>query len=344
MLGLRCSPQQRPHPVLISFVVSPYKYQYKSTMMKTVTVLLLSILGSALAAPAIVWKSGEQQTETAVRTSKQLHASDLFADILSVEPESSSVASVVFLLGRGDDGSESLSTMAAAGALPNVEAKYNNANAIHHHVTGVESRDSMVRDAQATAGHSAMIVSLGELSSKLDARSEAQTIEVSQDGVMSKAEKYAHKRARDMSKATVLIVTVDPRVDSAALDSAVVSAIEHDAVSSVVLTAVRSHDEVKQERMMHNNRRLSMMTTSKASHGRGLEEQQQEDGEENNNQQQNNDDMTGVYYVSMTPNILAGILFTLLFATITYTGVTCMGMIQGQDVYVKKLPPVGREA
>lgn len=278
---------------------------------------------------------------------------DLLSDVLSVEPESSSLASVVFLLGRGEDGSESLSTLAAAGSLPNVEAKYNNANAIHHHVAGVESHDTMVRDANhACSGSnnnnnnkkSAMVVSLGELNNKLASRSEALELEVSQDGVMSKTQKHAHKRAQDMSQASVLIVKVDPRVDSAALDSAVVGAIEHDAVSSVVLTAIRSHDEVKHERMMNNNRRLSQMTKTKVSHGRRLEDQEQQDGGENQQQEQNNDDMTGVYYVSMTPNILAGILFTLMFFVVTYIGVTCMGMIAGQDVYVKKLPPVGREA
>ena len=310
-------------------------------MMKTVSVLLLSILGSALAAPAIVWKNGQSEP---VRTSKEVLVTDLFSDLLSVEPESSSLASVVFLLGRGEDGSESLSTMAAAGSLPNVEAKYNNANAIHHHVAGVESHDTMVRDAtHACSGNKkAMTVSLGELSNKLASRSEALEMEVSQDGIMSKEQKRAHKRAQDMSKASVLIVTVDPRLDSAALDSAVVAAIEHDSVSSVVLTAIRSHDEVKHERMMHSNRRLSKMTKTKVTHGRRLEDQQ--DGEENQEQGQNNDDMTGVYYVNMTPNILAGILFTLMFFVVTYIGVTCMGMIAGQDVYVKKLPPVGREA
>ena len=54
--------------------------------------------------------------------------------------------------------------------------------------------------------------------------------------------------------------------------------------------------------------------------------------------------MTGVYYVAMTPNILAGLLFGLLFVVITYIGVTCMGAIQGQDVFVSKMPSVGREA
>ena len=71
---------------------------------------------------------------------------------------------------------------------------------------------------------------------------------------------------------------------------------------------------------------------------RRLDEQ---DGDEDNN---DNGDMSGVYYVSMTPNILSGLLFTVLFVVVTYVGVTCMGSISGQDVYVSKMPTIGREA
>jgi len=312
-------------------------------MMKTAAAIFLAILGSALAAPAVVWKSGEKGTP--LRTSSTLRTSDLFTDVLSVDPDASSLASVVFVLGRGHDGSESLSTMAAAGALPNVAEKYNNANAIHHHVAGVESPSSLEKDAaRAGAGHSVLSITLGELNSRLSVRAEPEEIEVTQNGVMSKTAKYNHKRAQQLSGASVLIVSVDPRADKSALDNAIVSAIDHDAVASVVLTAVRSHDEVKQGRLLEHNRRLSLMSKAGGSkmHGRRLEDQEQEeDGNANQNQ---NDDMNGVYYVHMTPNILAGILFTLMFTVTTWIGVTCMGMISGQDVYVKKLPPVGREA
>ena len=54
--------------------------------------------------------------------------------------------------------------------------------------------------------------------------------------------------------------------------------------------------------------------------------------------------MSGVYYVLMTPNILAGILFLLLFTLIAMIGLNCMGAIAGQDVFVSKMPTVGREA
>lgn len=319
------------------------------TMMKTAAAILLSILGSSLAAPAVVWKNGEKQTEGSLRTSNGLKASDLLVDVLSVDQEGSSLASVIFVLGRGHDGSESLSALAAAGDLPNVEEKYTGADAIHHHVTGIESPLSLEKDViRAGSEQKVLSINLSELSSRLESPADPTEVEVSLSGLMSKTQKYSHKRAKDLSDATVLVVTVDPRAEKSKLDNAIVSAIEDKTISSVVLTAVRSHDEVKQERLMEHNRRLTMMKNSGGKvHGRRLEDQQEEEEEENNNQNNNqkgDDNMTGVYYVSMTPNILAGILFMLLFAGIAFIGVTCMGRISGQDVYVKKMPPVGREA
>ena len=76
-------------------------------------------------------------------------------------------------------------------------------------------------------------------------------------------------------------------------------------------------------------------------------EQEEEQGDEGDDAVQDgndNSDMTGVYYVSMTPNILAGLMFGLMFVVITWIGVTCMGAIVGQDLYVSKMPTIGREA
>ena len=59
----------------------------------------------------------------------------------------------------------------------------------------------------------------------------------------------------------------------------------------------------------------------------------------------NNQDGSNVAYVHMTPNILAGILYTIMFIVVTQIGIGCMGSIQGQgDIYVKKMPTIGREA
>ncbi|CAB9512089.1 expressed unknown protein [Seminavis robusta] len=307
-------------------------------MMKAVT--FLTILGSALAAPAVVWQKNGS-TEGPVRTSKALKAHSLFSDVL----HDSSESSVIFVWGRGADGSESLSTMASAGGLPNVQQKYLNANAIHHHVTGLESPDTVQRDAARAGSSKVMSVSLGELDVRLSSSPKTAEMEVGNNGALSKAQKYSHKRQQQMLDANVLIVNIGARADPATVDAAVEKTIDHDSIANVVLTAVRSHEEVKHERLMEHNRRLSIMKENGRTvsrHGRRLEDQDQ-DGENNQNNN-GGDDMTGVYYVSMTPNILAGLLFTLLFIVIAFTGVSCMGMIAGQDVYVKKMPPVGREA
>lgn len=319
-------------------------------MVKSLSILLMSLFGSALAAPAIVWK--KDRAERALRTSEEIRVVDMLSDVLDTERDDSQRSAVVFLLGRGADGSESFSTMAAAGSLPNVGSKYNNADCIHHHVSGIESADAIVKDAKrANPGHNVLLISFNEFTSTMTSRNPTLVeAEINDKGIMSKTQKYDHKRTQELSGADVLIVEVPPTVDTAALDSAVTGAIDHDSIANVVLTAVRSHDEVKQERLMEHNRRLYMMKDASSNKRRRLEDQQQNNqGDDNQNNGQNNNnnggnDMTGVYYVSMTPNILAGILFTLLFVFTTYLGVTCMGMIAGQDVYVKKMPPVGREA
>jgi len=50
------------------------------------------------------------------------------------------------------------------------------------------------------------------------------------------------------------------------------------------------------------------------------------------------------YYVYMTPNIMAGILFGILFTFCAILGFSCMNDLEGQTVFVSKMPTVGREA
>ena len=57
--------------------------------------------------------------------------------------------------------------------------------------------------------------------------------------------------------------------------------------------------------------------------------------------QANGSDST--YYVAMTPNILAGILFGFLFVFVTIIGMTCMNDIEGQTIFVDRMPHVGKE-
>ena len=55
-------------------------------------------------------------------------------------------------------------------------------------------------------------------------------------------------------------------------------------------------------------------------------------------------DLDNLYYVLITPNILAGVLFTGLFFFVTFLGMGCMNQIEGQTIFFAKQPPIGREA
>ena len=50
------------------------------------------------------------------------------------------------------------------------------------------------------------------------------------------------------------------------------------------------------------------------------------------------------YYVYMTPNILAGVLFGFMFIGVSMVGFGCMNDLEGQTVFVSKMPAVGKEA
>ena len=155
----------------------------------------------------------------------------------------------------------------------------------------------------------------------------------------------ATKRQRLMEASNFVIVTVPHSIPVEVLDETLYQTIQSLPEQTIVLTSVRSVEEVKYERHLAMKRQLldkaiivdgTKAQTSTDSYHRRLDEQ---DG--NNN---NNDDMSGVYYVQMTPNILAGLLFFGLFIVITMIGISCMNMITGQDVYVSTMPSIGREA
>ena len=316
------------------------------------------LVSAALAAPAVVWKRKPRSLERVLHSADDLEAADLLQDALDVRMEetSSSLAAVVFVVGRGQDGTESLSELASGGHLPLTASKYDDADAMYHHVSGVESPSTMVRDAErANTAHKVMQVNLGEFNRKLTSLGEpapAVEMEISDNGLVSKAVKHANKRGRELHESNVLIVTVDATTDGASeIDNAVTKAIDHDAVENVMLTGIRSLHEVKHERYLLSKRRMSVMERDgkralQSSSRRRLEQEEQEGDEENDNQDGDNynSDMSGIYYVSMTPNILAGLLFGLLFTVVTWIGVSCMGAIAGQDVYASKMPSIGREA
>jgi hypothetical protein len=317
--------------------------------MKASCLSFSTFVASALATPAVVWKNARRESERVLHSSDQLKVSDLLKDTLDVRGSDSSLAGVIFLVGKSDDGSETLSELASTGKLPGTASKYDDANGIYHHVSGIESTNSMVREAgRANSGHRVLEVSLSEFNSKLTALSEPApeiVMDVAVNGIVSRTAKHAHKRARELARADIFVVKVDAKEEPSLIDSAVVKAIESERVESVVLAGIRSLSEVKRERYLMSKRRMDIMERegSKVIEGqRRRLEQEEEEGDEGDGD--NSGDLSGVYYVAMTPNILAGVLFGLLFTVITWIGITCMGAIQGQEVFVSKMPSIGREA
>lgn len=314
-------------------------------MRNIVSVVLFSLLPAALAAPAIVWKSDNNSGKSVIHSSEVVKAADIFEDVLSRPRDGSSLAAVVFLFGRSDDGSESLSALASSGALPGVASKYDAADCFHHHVADVQSPFSVARDAKrANPVHSVLDISIEEFYSKMtslsDTSKETAEAEVTQDGILPPAVQHSNKRAQALAEADVIVVNVEPSRDATEADAAILRAIDHPSVKNVVVTSVRSFAEVKNERNLeYRHRRMLMQQAGESVLVSGRRRLDQ-----NANNGGSSSSMTGVYYVQMTPNIFSGILFGILFAVISFIGISCMGMIQGQTVYVSKLPSVGREA
>lgn len=286
---------------------------------------LLHLVGTVVAVPALVWKSEPSET---VYTSSQIKPEELLNGV------SVGSSAVVFLLARAPSGSDSLTALA-----PQLSRTAESQPAeVHSYVTEMRNGAFLGKEA-SKQGHASLVVNLSELSSKLS--SKAEEIVVDATGIMSKSQAKKTKRDKQLENAKVLIVNVDANVDPQILDQAIMEAVQHDSIESVMLTSVRSVDEVKNERQMMEHRRLQAMEKA----GRKLQQTQRRRLEDADQEENANDSsLEGVYYVSLTPNILAGILFFLLFSTVAFIGISCMSMIAGQDVYVKKMPSVGREA
>ena len=302
--------------------------------MVTASLLLLSFASVAFAAPALVWKD-----EPVVTTAH--YSEDVSFDKVMDAAFTSDGLKVVFLLGRKDNGDEALTSWATSGLLPGVSSDSEHAFCVHHHVSNVQNAQSITALANRAAKGKALQVSLNEFSSKLEYLVEPhhEAMEVDSNGMVSKAVHSMNKRSRALREAEILIVDIPARVGPSIVDGAVTHAIESKAVGSVILSSVRSVAEVKHERNMLVHRRRVLMEKEgikilAARRGRRLDDAQ-EDGD---------DEISGTYYVSMTPNIFAGLLFFLLFAVTTLIGISCMNMISGQDTYVSKMPPIGRES
>eukprot|EP00536_Pseudo-nitzschia_multiseries_P011101 jgi/Psemu1/307907/fgenesh1_kg.362_\ len=317
-------------------------------MMKNCAFIYATLLSSVLAAPAVVWHSSEISNSNGrvLHSSEELSASDLMKNVLSEAPEAP-LSAVVFLVGKGEDGSEQLSELASSGKLPQTSLKYNDASGVYHHVTGLQSSGVMVREtgSHVEDKNRVLEVSLNEFNSKLASLDAPVEVEIDSNGTPKavSTNKSVNKRARALAHADVYIVNVSAKNDASTIDSSITSAIENKKIGSVLLAGVRSVDEVKHERFLINQRRMLKMEQDgkKMMEARGRRRLEQEEGGDNANDA---DDLSGVYYVAMTPNILAGLLFFLLFIVVTFTGISCMGDIQGGEVFVDKYPSLGREA
>jgi hypothetical protein len=318
--------------------------------------LLCGLCSSAVvsATPALVWSNTagssrqEESSPSSVFTSDEIAAAALLDDAAPLQ--------VVFLLGRGSDGSESLTRMAPF--LSSIVER-SPADVIHSHVAGVESLSAMKRTLAAAAAAAASqqapvgnnkkdknkvaVVGLHELGMKFNASPMEQAPAPMTTTTMTTTTTTTKKKSREISAANILLVDVDAQTSPEVLAGAVHQAIAH--ADRVVLTAVRSIGEVKDERAKITRRRMEMQYQAGAHIVDGRHRRRRR--LENNQNQQAvvvEDQVSGAYFVQMTPNILAGLLFFFLFATIAWIGISCMGMIAAQDTYVKKMPAVGREA
>ena len=324
--------------------------------MKIIAIATALYIGLAKAAPAIVWNSFSSSDGS----SFPLHISDL-TDARSLltstlnngnnNDNASNLSAVIFLVGRDADGSEGLNAMAASGKLPQVQAKQASASSIHYHVDGVESSRTMAKDAAAATlsedgeEMNAVEVALEEFNRKLDslAQSEATSapIEGGEQQQEEKITKSEQKRRRAISDADILVVTLTDKDNAASIDSSIVKAIDSKLVQNVILSSIRSTDEVKHARRKLVIDKITKSARPSAERRRRLQDEDEQDNQNNNNN--NNQYQEGVYYVNMTPNIFSGLLFFFMFVFTAHLGLTCMNMIEGQDVYVKKYPTIGRE-
>ena len=313
--------------------------------MKTTLLLLAASIGSTIAAPAIVWKNTPSTTGPS-HISNAISTRSLLTSVKSNENEQdpSALSAVVFLIGRNADGTEGLSALASSGKLPSVQEKHRGASEVHHHVQGVESSRTIAKDVtKSKLGNNVAEVSMKEFTRKLSSIAQVEV-----EAADNKITKVEQKRRRAISEADVLVVTIGAHEDPAKIDAAIVAAIDSSSVRNVILSTIRSTKEVKHARKLATMEKRSSPKMTSADggsyngNGRRLEDEDNNENNENN-QNQNQADEEGVYYVNMTPNILAGLLFFFMFVMTAHLGLTCMNAIEGQDVYVKKMPAIGRE-
>lgn len=298
-------------------------------------ILFTTLVTPCYAAPAFIWKTQTDETSVPKYSSVPVHASTVISSALS---NSGTALDVFFLVGRKGDGNEGLSHLASTGALPSIAFEYEKVDTVYHNVDYLSSP--------------ALIASMYE--EALNSKNEGDVLEVDTieynrllSGVPivalpenpSASQKRRYQRTQDIEKARVLVVKIS-HSDNTELDSAVTKAIHSDKVANVVLGGLRSTDEARMEREMKQTRTVQRKAQTAVQGRRRLEDQQDDDDDNNNN----NEDLSGVYYVNMTPNIFSGILFTFMFLVTTTIGLNCLNAIDSEDYYVTKYPSIGREA
>lgn len=336
----------------------------------TVLLVLSLLCSGAVATPAIVWKSlSSSHTENGssnnpLYTSHEVKAVDLVAQL---QPSSSSSSegklSVLFVLARDTNGAESLTATAPLLTQSMIATAATNRDCVvHQHVSGVPNAAALVRQFRSANDNEEntnnnnnkpmLCKTLTELDQRLNEttlmlqQQQLQTASSYPDGVVVVLPNTNKKNINKNIDANVFVVHVASDTAPESLDAAVARALADPRVATVAVTAVRGFDEVHHERRVEQKRRFLAASQpqkhqlSSAQHGRRLDEAQ------DNNANANDASTTtaGVYFVSMTPNMLAGILFFGLFMTVTWIGISCMGMISGQELYVNKMPTIGREA
>ena len=336
--------------------------------------IILSVLlciETAIAVPAIVWNKSQQSVrglqdndEASYYISNEISVEQmLMSESSTLNTNTNNDLTVIFLLERDSKtGQEVLTSMTPK--LHQTLQQPHTTPKQYSHVSGVESGANVLKKFQTSStAIRPVLVNFQEWGYKfnhtlassssdtevvMDEVGDATVVSVSLPprSMPNQATIKATKRQRLMEASNFVIVTVPHSIPVEVLDETLYQTIQSLPEQTIVLTSVRSVEEVKYERHLAMKRQLldkaiivdgTKAQTSTDPYHRRLDQQ---DGNNNNN----NDDMSGVYYVQMTPNILAGLLFFGLFIVITMIGISCMNMITGQDVYVSTMPSIGREA
>lgn len=290
--------------------------------MKGLIKLATTLIGTVSAAPAITWIGDHSSASPpTIHNSDPIELRTVLRRALHQSPESSSLDVAIFLLQRDVDGNDGIT--AHASNLPTISALSSSASTVEHYVRGLSCPKSIKKVVQTVAGTSRSVVE-----TTLDEFRSFSAHDFSTEADVAAGGSIVHKRA--LAGASVALVHVNARVDAATIDAVVSAAVEDGRVGSVVLTSLRSEGEAKLEKRLQDRARRepvraqSSVNTSR----RRLEE----------------NEVKGVYFVNFSPNIFAGLLFFFFFVMVTYTGISCMGMISGgDDYYVEKYPHIGRE-